>query len=69
MSRPAVETDRGRRRMGADVNGKKLLGLAVGVFAVFFVVNSPSDAADIVKSAQHIIAHGFNSISQFIKDF
>ena len=51
------------------MNGKKLVGLAVGVFAIFFVVNSPSDAADIVKSTQHIVGHGFTSISQFIKDF
>jgi hypothetical protein len=52
-----------------SVNGKKLLTLAVGVFLIFFVVNSPSDAANVVKSAQHVVGHGFNSISQFIKSF
>lgn len=51
------------------MNGKKLLTLAVGVFLIFFVVNSPSDAANVVKSAQHVVGHGFNSISQFIKSF
>jgi hypothetical protein len=55
--------------MGVDVNGKKLVGLAVGVFIIFFVVNSPTNAAEIVKSSQHLIGHGFNSLSQFIKSF
>ena len=50
------------------MNGKKIISLAVVVFVIFFVVNSPKDAADIVKSAQHLIAHGFNSISEFIKN-
>ena len=50
------------------MNGKKIATILVILFVVFFVVNSPKDAADIVKSAQHILAHGFQSVSEFIKN-
>ncbi len=49
------------------MNGRKIVTLALGLFVVFFVINSPNDAAEIVKSSQHVIAHGFNSLSEFIK--
>jgi hypothetical protein len=47
---------------------KKIATILAVLFVVFFVVNSPKDAADIVKSTQHILAHGFNSVSEFIKN-
>ncbi|MDQ1732888.1 MAG: hypothetical protein QOK10_3047 [Pseudonocardiales bacterium] len=50
------------------MNGKKIATILVILFVVFFIVNSPKDAADIVKSAQHILAHGFQSVSEFIKN-
>jgi hypothetical protein len=57
-----------RPDQGEPVNGKKIATILVILFVVFFVVNSPKDAADIVKSAQHILAHGFQSVSEFIKN-
>ena len=50
------------------MNGKKIVTILVVLFVVFFVVNSPKDAADIVKSTQHILAHGFTSVSEFIRN-
>lgn len=47
---------------------KKIVTILVIGFIVFFVVNSPKDAADVVKSTQHILAHGFTSVSEFIKN-
>jgi hypothetical protein len=38
-------------------------------FLIFFVVNSPDDAAAIVKNIQHLLGHGFASISEFIRSF
>ena len=49
--------------------GRKIGLLVVGAFLVFFVVNSPTDAADIVKNGQHVVAHGFTSLSQFVDSF
>ena len=49
------------------MNGKKIVTILVILFVVFFVVNSPTDAANVVKSTQHILAHGFSSVSEFIK--
>jgi hypothetical protein len=50
------------------VDLKKIILFLLLLFVVFFVVNSPTDAANIVKSTQHILAHGFNSMSTFIKN-
>lgn len=50
------------------MNGKKIATIIVVLFVVFFVVNSPKDAADVVKSTQHLLAHGFNSVSEFVKN-
>ena len=38
-------------------------------FLIFFVVNSPADAAAVVKSIQHLLGQGFASISEFIRSF
>jgi hypothetical protein len=38
-------------------------------FAIFFVVNSPADAAAVVKNTQHVLGHGFASFSEFIRSF
>lgn len=50
------------------MNGKKIATIIVVLFVVFFVVNSPKDAADVVKSTQHLLAHGFASVSEFVKN-
>ncbi|UQX89704.1 hypothetical protein M6D93_06800 [Jatrophihabitans telluris] len=50
------------------MNGKKITTIIVILFIVFFVVNSPKEAADIVKSTQHVMAHAFSSMSEFVKN-
>jgi hypothetical protein len=46
---------------------RKIATILAVLFVVFFVVNSPTNAADIVKSSQHVLAHSFNSLSEFVK--
>lgn len=48
---------------------KKIGMVLLIAFLIFFVVNSPTDAAAIVKNVQHLLGHGFNSISEFIRSF
>lgn len=48
---------------------KKLGGLLLIAFLIFFVVNSPADAAALVKNTQHVLADGFESIAEFIRSF
>lgn len=48
---------------------KKLGGLLLIAFLIFFVVNSPADAAALVKNIQHLLADGFESIAEFIRSF
>lgn len=62
----AADADNGLEEL--SVNGKKIATIFVVLFVVFFVVNSPKDAADVVKSTQHLLAHGFSSVSEFIKN-
>jgi len=51
------------------VVAKKIGMVLLVAFLIFFVVNSPTDAAAVVKSVQHLLGHGFNSISEFIRSF
>ena len=48
---------------------KKIGMLLLIAFVIFFIVNSPADAAAVVKNIQHLLGHGFNSISEFIRSF
>ena len=48
---------------------KKVGMVLLIAFLIFFVVNSPDDAAAIVKNIQHLLGHGFSSISEFIRSF
>ncbi len=48
---------------------KKLGLLLLVAFLIFFVVNSPADAAAVVKNTQNLIVHGFESLSEFIRSF
>jgi hypothetical protein len=72
VERRAMPSDRSGepcdRMRGEFVNGRKIATILVVLFVVFFIVNSPKDAAAIVKSGQHILAHGFTSISEFINN-
>jgi hypothetical protein len=51
------------------VNGRKIVLLLLIGFLVFFVFNSPADAAAVVKNAQHVLGHLFSSISTFVDSF
>jgi hypothetical protein len=46
---------------------KKIGMLLLIAFLIFFVVNSPTDAAAAVKSIQHLLGRGFTSISEFVR--
>ncbi|HEX8080383.1 MAG TPA: hypothetical protein VF557_09250 [Jatrophihabitans sp.] len=48
---------------------KKLGVLLLIAFLIFFVVNSPADAAALVKNIQQVLADGFESIAEFIRSF
>ncbi|HEY0165924.1 MAG TPA: hypothetical protein VGB75_02680 [Jatrophihabitans sp.] len=48
---------------------KKLGMLLLIAFLIFFVVNSPADAAAVVKNTQQLLADGFQSLSEFIRSF
>ena len=48
---------------------KKLGVLLLIAFLIFFVVNSPADAAELVKDVQRVLADGFESIAEFIRSF
>lgn len=48
---------------------KKIGMVLLIAFLIFFIVNSPTDAAAIVKNIQHLLGHGFTSISEFIRSF
>jgi hypothetical protein len=53
----------------SSVIAKKIGMLLLVAFLIFFVVNSPADAAAVVKNIQHLLGHGFASISEFIQSF
>jgi hypothetical protein len=59
------------RRTGIEESSvaKKIGMLLLIAFLIFFVVNSPADAAAVVKNVQHLLGHGFASISEFIRSF
>ena len=45
---------------------KVVSGLAV-VFVVFFIIQSPTDAANIVHSIGHGLTHVANQLSKFLR--
>lgn len=50
------------------MDGKKILGLTGIAFLIFFVVHSPTDAAEVAKSIASGIGHGFEQMSEFIQN-
>ena len=48
---------------------KKIGLLLLIAFLIFFVVNSPADAAAVVKNIQHLLGRGFTGLSEFIRSF
>lgn len=49
------------------VSTKTVVTLLVVIFILFFVVQSPQDAANVVHSVGHFISHVFDRVSQFLK--
>ncbi|HET9654836.1 MAG TPA: hypothetical protein VFP72_05755 [Kineosporiaceae bacterium] len=45
---------------------KKFLWIALIVFIVYAVIVSPTDAANVVKSALGKLGNGLNSVGQFV---
>lgn len=48
------------------MNGRKIVGLLLIAFILFYVFNNPSDAATLVKDIQHLLAKFFTSITKFL---
>ncbi|MDQ2835794.1 MAG: hypothetical protein M3Y42_07645 [Actinomycetota bacterium] len=51
------------------MTGRKIVLLLVVAFLIFFVMNSPTDAAAVVKNTQHLLGHLFTSLTKFIDSF
>jgi hypothetical protein len=63
--RPHERQDLGADGSEAGVDTKKLIGVALGVFVIFFIVTQPSQAADIT----HNIWHGTVNVAHGVADF
>ncbi len=51
------------------MTGKRIGLLLLVAFLIFFIVNSPADAAQVTKNAQHFVGHLFDGASRFIDSF
>ncbi|MGI8667009.1 MAG: hypothetical protein ACR2N4_13410 [Jatrophihabitans sp.] len=51
------------------MTGKKIVLLLLIAFLLFFAVNSPADAAAVVKNIQHVLGHIFTGLSRFLDSF
>lgn len=51
------------------VNGRKIVGFLLLAFVVFYIFNSPADAAHVVKNIQHLLARLFDSLTKFVDSF
>ena len=51
------------------MTGKKIGLLLLIAFLVFFIVNSPADAAAVTKNIQHFLGHLFNGMTKFVDSF
>jgi hypothetical protein len=49
------------------VDTKKVITLLVIVFVLFFIIQSPNDAANAVRSIGHGIGHMFDQFAEFLK--
>jgi hypothetical protein len=45
---------------------KKLVGVVVAAFVVFYLFSEPKHAADVVKSAVALVGEGFDAIVTFL---
>lgn len=51
------------------MNSRKIIGLLLIGFVLFYVFNSPDQAAHVVKNLQHLLSHLFQSLSRFLNSF
>lgn len=51
------------------MNGRKIVGFLLLAFVVFYIFNSPADAAHVVKNIQHLLARLFDSLTKFVDSF
>jgi hypothetical protein len=54
---------------GDRVTGKKIGMLLVLVFLIFFIVNSPSLAAQYIKNLEHLLDVVFHGFQRFLNSF
>jgi hypothetical protein len=54
---------------GDRVTGKKIGLWLLIAFLIFFIVNSPTDAAAVTKNIQHLLGHLFDGAVRFIDSF
>lgn len=54
---------------GDRVTGKRIGLWLLIAFLIFFIVNSPADAAAVTKNIQHLLGHLFNGAVRFIDSF
>ncbi|HEX2904163.1 MAG TPA: hypothetical protein VHO01_11965 [Jatrophihabitans sp.] len=48
------------------MNGRKIIGLLLIAFLLFYVFNNPSDAASLAKDIQHLLSRFFSSFTKFL---
>lgn len=51
------------------MTGRKIVLWLLVAFLIFYIMNSPSDAAAIVKNIQHLLGHIFNGLQKFLDSF
>jgi hypothetical protein len=54
---------------GDGVTGKRIGLWLLLAFLIFFIVNSPADAAAVTKNIQHVLGHLFEGAARFIDSF
>lgn len=50
------------------MNTRKVLVVILIIFVIFFVIQSPADAADITHSLSHGVVHIFDGLSTFLRN-
>jgi hypothetical protein len=51
------------------VSGRKIVLWLVVAFVIFYIMNSPSDAAQLIKNIQHLLGHIFTGLQRFLDSF
>lgn len=51
------------------MSGRKIVLWLVVAFVIFYMMNSPDDAAAIIKNTQHTLAHIFTGLQRFLDSF